>query len=130
MGLNLHYLRYEYRAAVMDMLYSEMLRNSRDFRGLYEKEMRKIGSKISGGESIYTMTKNSYLDISYRKIAKGVTRYKVLKPTIKKYLVSHVKSRIVEITPRGWTMCFFLPTAKFVGASESKVQSDSEKKMK
>ncbi len=92
----------------MDMLYSEMLRNSRDFRGLYEKEMRKIGSKISGGESIYTMTKNSYLDISYRKIAKGVTRYKVLKPTIKKYLVSHVKSRIVEITPRGWTMLFFL----------------------
>lgn len=123
-GLNVHYLSPDSRAILLDSIYSIMLRGHKYRGDLYEKA--RLGNVSEG--AIYDRTAETYLDISYSKLMREVGGIKYFKPTIHKYLTSQVKSRVIEITPRGWTMCMFLPTAKFVKKSEGEVWRESEKK--
>jgi hypothetical protein len=43
-------------------------------------------------------------------------------------LFNHVQSRFLEITADEWDIAVMLPVESFVGASTSKVYSDSRKK--
>jgi hypothetical protein len=82
------------------------------------------------GDNVYSSSSSTeYIDIDLQRLLVGVGKYKYFKPTLKTYLVSQVRSRIIEITPRGWTMCFFLPIAKFAKKSESSVHKESAKKV-
>ena len=69
-GINMHYLPHVLRARLMDALYSL----SRDKR--YDEKTR--------------------LRLSY-SILNGATKYKAFKPTFKRYLSNHVRSRFIEI---------------------------------
>ena len=99
-GINMHYLPHVLRARLMDALYSL----SRDQR--YDERTR--------------------LRLSY-DILNGMTKYKAFRPTFKRYLSNHVRSRFIEITSSEWDIALMMPLQKFAKASSSKVWSDSRK---
>ena len=102
-GINMHYLPHVLRARLMDALYSL----SRDKR--YDEKTR--------------------LRLSYN-ILNGATKYKAFRPTFKRYLSNHVRSRFIEITSSEWDIALMMPLQKFAKASSSKVWADSRKTAK
>jgi hypothetical protein len=100
LGLNLHYLPYYERARLMQSLYN--LINSKD------------------------VNPKSKLELEY-KILQGASKYRLFRPCLKRYLTSHIHSRIQIIEPEQWNYVLMLPVARFMKASELKVWSDSIK---
>lgn len=98
LGLNMHYLPLRQRAVLMDALY-DLVTNQR-----YDQSTR--------------------LRLSYG-VLKNAAKYKGFKPTVKKYLNSHVQSRFLKIEPVEWDIALFLPLQKFQKASSSTVYKDS-----
>lgn len=99
-GLNLHYLRPERRAELMDALQSTV----NDKRYTETARMRFT----------YNMLKNA-------------SQYKAYKPCYKNYLMPFVKSKLVRIDPDEWDAALYLPTAQWQKASKRTVWADSEK---
>lgn len=97
-GINLHYLPPLYRARLMDALYSLM--NNKKYND------------------------TSKLVMSYQ-ILKSAAKFKYFRPCIKRYLFSHVRSKIVPIDVKEWDYCMMLPLGKFSGANQSRVYEDS-----
>jgi hypothetical protein len=100
LGINLHYLPPVYRARLMDALY-DLINNDQ-----YDETTK--------------------LKISYKLLA-NVAKTRYFRPCIKRYLFSHVKSSLVEIDPKEWDYCAFLPLARFAKADQRKVWDDSIK---
>lgn len=102
-GINFHYLPLQLRAQLMDALY-DITNNDR-----YDESTK--------------------LKMSY-SVLKGAERFKLFKPTFKRYLNSQVRSRFVQIEPAEWDIALFLQTEQFIGASKTKVWADSKKIIK
>ena len=100
MGINMHYLPPVLRAKLMDALY-ETSNNK------YYDETTK-------------------LKLSYQTLA-GATKFKEFKPCVKHYLTGQLRSRLIYISPTEWDVALFLPTARFVGATQAQVFKDSRK---
>jgi hypothetical protein len=100
LGINFHYLPYNLRATLMDLLYPYV-----------------TDEKLSVKD---------YLKISYY-ILKASAANKFIKPTIKHYLPDHVRSKFIRVTPKEWDMALFTPVARFQKKSESYVWSESAK---
>jgi hypothetical protein len=99
-GINLHYLNPKLRAVVMDSLYTIVSDNRFDDK-----------TKIK---------------LSYQTL-KQFSNHNLIKPCIKRYLNSHVKSRFIFINPIQWDIALWLPTEQFAGASKQKVWADSQR---
>lgn len=99
LGINLHYISFYRRAQLMNALYSVAVRE--------KNQIKKLA-------------------ISY-SILKSVSEFAYFKPCVKSYLVDHVQSRFLRILPSEWDSALFLPLARFVGASQTKVWYDSNK---
>lgn len=97
-GINLHYLPYKLRAKLMDALYDITSNNKYD--------------------------ESTKLRLSY-DLLNGASKYRYFKPTFKKYLNSHVRSRFVLIEASEWDIALFLPVERFEKASKSQVWKDS-----
>lgn len=102
-GINVHYLPLNLRADLMDALYD-----------------------ISSNTRYDDSTK---LKLSY-SVLKGTEKLSLFKPTFKRYLSSHVRSRFVEIHSTEWDIALWLNTEQFIGASKTKVWADSRKIIK
>ena len=102
-GINMHYLPHVLRARLMDALYSL----SRDKR--YDEKTR--------------------LKLSY-SVLNSAAKYKAFKPTFKRYLTNHVRSRFIEISSAEWDIALMMPLQKFAKASASEVWRDSRKTAK
>ena len=102
LGLNMHYLEPRLRAQLMDNLYD-----------------------TASNKNYNEQTK---LRISY-DILNGASKFRLFKPTLKHYLNSQVRSKLVYIKPEEWDIALFLPTARFVGASRKQVYNDSRAKI-
>lgn len=100
MGMNMHYLPPKLRAKLMDELYDVASNDKFDAR--------------------------TRLEVSY-KLLSSASKFSLFKPTVKRYLSSHVKSRFVKIESSEWDIALFLPLQNFVGASKQKVWADSRK---
>lgn len=100
LGINFHYLPPKLRAQLMDALYDSTTNEK------YDESTR--------------------LKISYG-ILNAASRYRFFKPTVKHYLTSQIKTKLVYINPTEWDIALFLPTARFVGATKQKVYADSRK---
>jgi hypothetical protein len=98
LGINFHYLPLPLRAKLMDALYS-LSSNTR-----YDEKTK--------------------LKLSYN-ILNGASKYAPFRPTIKRYLRSHVRSRFVKVFSSEWDIALFLPAHRFEKASASKVWRDS-----
>jgi hypothetical protein len=101
LGLNLHYIHPKQRITLLDKL-SETLNNDK-----------------------YDVTTKFRLNYGYLKAASKI--YEAT-PCIKRYFYSNIQSRFLEISPNEWDIAALLPAENFVGATTSKVFSDSRKK--
>ena len=99
-GLNMHYLPPKLRGQLMDALYT--LSSNK----LYNESTR--------------------LKLNYDAIQAASKLYK---PCVKHYLSSQVRSRFMKVDSFEWDIALFLPTQKFVGASNSRVWSDSARRV-
>lgn len=86
LGINMHYLPLPYRAKLMDALY-DLTTNQR-----YDEQTR--------------------LRINY-DILNGASRFRWFKPTVHRYLINHVESRLIYIHPSEWDIALFLPLERF-----------------
>ena len=102
LGINLHYLPLPLRARLMDALYDTITTKELD--------------------------ENTRIRISYN-ILQQAAKYRFFKPCIKRYLISHVKSRFFYIEPTEWEMALFLPLDRFVGANMSRIYRDSRNRI-
>ena len=99
-GLNLHYLPPRLRVKLFDALTAVL---SED--GLNERAKFRI---------------------TYQLLS-GVKKYRLFKPTFKRYLYKHVRTRFLWIHPTEWQIALFLPTQKFRMAKAARVWTDSRK---
>lgn len=102
LGINLHYLPPVHRIRLMDALY-ETVNNTK-----YDESTK--------------------LRVSYQ-ILNSASKFTYFKPTIKRYLATHVKSQLIEIPIDEWDYVAFLPIARFVGASQRQVWDQSIKQI-
>ena len=101
LGLNLHYIHPKQRIILLDKL-----------------------SEVASNDEYNETTK---LRISYKYLAAASKVFEA-NPCIKRYLFGHVKSRFLEISADEWDIAVMLPAENFIGASTSKVFSESRKK--
>lgn len=98
LGLNLHYLPIKYRVYFMRKLMPRAVLND-------DNEIMRL--RIS-----YEM-----LDAS--------RRYKEFRPCVKRYLYSHIRSRILAVEPEEWDVAMYLPVQQFKKATAAKVWKES-----
>ena len=101
-AINFHYLPHILRARLMDALYTTV------------------------NNKVYDAT--TKVRISY-DILKGVSKFRLFKPTLKKYLRNHIRSNFFQIASNEWDIALFLPTENFKKASKDQVWADSRKKI-
>jgi hypothetical protein len=100
LGINMHYLPPPLRAKLMDALY-DTINNDK-------------------------MDETTKLKISY-SILNSASKFKYFAPCIKRYLNSHIDSRMVYIDPKEWDYALFIPLQRFQKAHANKVYADSRK---
>jgi len=100
LALNLHYLPPVLRAQLLDALYDTLTNDRFD--------------------------EKTKMQVSYKKLA-GISKYKMIKPCIKRYLGKHFRSRFIKVPPKNWAPAVFLPVEGFEKANRSKVWADSRK---
>lgn len=85
LGLNLHYLPYRYRFIFLNKL----------------KPL-----------AVYKDDEFKRLRVSY-EILNASRRYREFKPCLKRYLTSHIRSRIITVEPNEWDTALYLPVHNF-----------------
>ena len=98
-GINLHYLPYNYRALLMDGLYSLVVNESHN-------------------------DETTRLRLSYQ-ILNSMSKLRYFRPCVKRYLNSNIRSKFVYITPEEWNVALFLPLQKFNKGTIQQVYKDS-----
>lgn len=104
LGLNFHYIPPRQRAILMDAIDRNVIKQTH----------------LNERQRIY---------ISYRIMKRAVGAPQFI-PTIKRYLYSHLRSRIYVLEPEVWNMALFLPLERFEKASISRVHADSMRKIR
>ena len=99
-GINLHYLPPVLRAKFLDALLN-----------------------VTNNKKYDDTTK---FRLTYR-LLKGARNMRYFKPCLKRYLLSHVRSRFAEVPAPEWEIATFLPTAQWTKASAGRVYQDSRK---
>ena len=102
MGINLHYLPLQFRAKLMDSLYTTKNNNRYD--------------------------ESTKLRISY-DILKGAAKFRYFEPCIKQYLFKQMQSKFMYVYPSEWDMALFLPLERFEKASKAQVWSATRKQV-
>jgi len=102
LGMNLHYIAPRYRVVLLSNLY-ELLMNEESSN---ERLMK--------------------LRISYDMLIKQ-SRYRFMKPCLKRYLNTHIESRVFEVPLKHWDMVSMLPSSRF-NINANTVYANSRKK--
>jgi hypothetical protein len=98
LGMNMHYLPPLLRARLMDRLYS------------IEKQDN--------------VRKSKKLRSTYN-LLNSAAKFQYFKPTVKRYLTSHVRSRMLYIPEEQWDIALFLPTERFRKKKKNSVWRES-----
>ena len=72
------------------------------------------------------MNEKARFKLTYNLLS-GAKKFKLFRPTYKRYLYSKVKSRFLLIPPEEWQIALFLPTQKFVKSQANQIWKDSKK---
>ena len=102
LGCNLHYLHPKTRAVIL--------------------------AKLMDIASDQRYNERTKIRLSYG-IVKSLTKYKLLKPTIKKYLKSHFRSKYILVDAEEWEIAIQLPVQRFQKSSNTNVYRESRKKV-
>lgn len=73
--------------------------------------------------------KQKRLQLSYQLLS-GAANLPEIKPCLKRYLYSHVKSKFAVIPNEEWHLAAFMPLSRFNGATRDQVYKDSRDKMR
>ena len=89
-----------------------------------------LGIRVKLMDALYDLETNSKMDSSTRiaasySLLSGVARYEAFKPCLKRYLASHISSKIIEISAPDWETAIFLPVENFAKAGTARVWADS-----
>lgn len=103
LGLNLHYLPIRYRIAFMDKLLPFALYNDED-------EIKRMR-------------------VTY-DILNASRRFREFRPCIKRYLHSHIRSKILKVQPNEWDVAVMLPVHQFKKAQPKEIWKDSINEIK
>ena len=103
LGLNLHYLPIRYRQMLLLKLKPLAVYNEKD-------EFKR-------------------LRLTY-DILNASRRYKEFRPCVKRYLNSHIRSKIIDIEPNEWDVAMYLPVHQFKKAPASDVWDESVAEIK
>jgi len=98
LGLNMHYLPHKLRLTLMDRLL--VFANN-------DKWDATTKLKYSWG------------------LIDGVSKFKIAEPCVKRYLVNHVRSPLVNVTADNWATAMMLPVERFVKATKQEVWQES-----
>jgi hypothetical protein len=98
LGLNLHYLPLQYRVAFLGKL---------------------MPYAVHGDEDGIKRLRISYDILSASK------RFKAFRPCIKRYLNSHIMSKVLAVQPDEWDVATYLPVQQFKGATAKEVWQES-----
>lgn len=98
LGLNFHYLPPKYRIVFLSKLMGRAIYDEND-------EIRRV-------------------KITY-DILQATRRYREFRPCVKRYLHSHIKSRVLAVMPDEWDVACMLPVQAFRKAPASTVWQDS-----
>lgn len=99
-GLNMHYLPYQHRMVLLDRLMA------------FRTNKR--------------MDETTRLRYSWAAID-GMSKFAAAQPCVKRYLLSHVRSKFRKINADDWATAMLLPVERFVGASKEAVWQDSKR---
>lgn len=99
LGLNMHYIPYEYRIKILDRL------------------MAIEGSRNS---------KRVKLQLSWELIS-GASSLKPLLPCVHHYLIGHVNSQFREVERKDWATALLIPCERFVGKTKAAVWRESKR---
>jgi hypothetical protein len=99
-GLNMHYLPYQYRIKLLDSLM------------VFKSNTR--------------MDELTRLKYSWQ-IIDGISRFAPAKPCVKQYLLGHVRSPFRKVDSADWATAMLLPVERFVGASKQEIWAESQK---
>ena len=102
-GLNMHYLPYHPRAALMD--------------------------KLMSFASNRTMSDNTRLRFKWETISK-FARFTPARVCVKQYLYTQVRSPFKRIEPQDWATALLLPMERFQSATAQEVWADSVKQLR
>jgi hypothetical protein len=100
MGLNMHYLPYPLRIALLDRLL------------VFKSNNR--------------MDETTRLKYSWQVID-GVSRFAPAQACVRQYLTGHVRTQFRQVSSEDWATAMLLPVERFVGASKQEIWSDSTK---
>lgn len=103
MGLNFHYLPLPLRAKLMDSLYDHVTNERYD--------------------------ETTKMKVTY-SILNSVSKYKEFKPTLKTYLTSNLRSKLIYVNPSEWDIALFLNVAQFEKKTQTQVWAESRKALK
>lgn len=100
LGLNLHYLAPRTRLVLL--------------------------SKLKDFQTTKKVTERTRFRMTY-DLLNSTKKYKEFRPTIKRYLYSYLSTKLAKIPAPDWELAIFLPTARFVGVSNTFVYAQSRK---
>jgi hypothetical protein len=103
MGLNMHYLPYQFRVQLLD--------------------------KLTYFATNKNMDETTRIKYSWALID-GVSKFRAAQPCIKQYLSEHVKSPFKKVIANDWATAMMLPVEQFVGANKQQVWQDSKRIMR
>lgn len=94
-----------------------------------------LGVRFKLFEQLLTLSTDKNYDETTRikityAMLKNMQRFKWAKPAFKRYLTSHVKSKMRLVPANEWQISLVLPVQRFKGASVNKVYNDSRRKIK
>ena len=102
-GLNMHYLPYHLRIALLD--------------------------KLMVFRSNNRMDETTRLKYSWATID-GISKFNAAIPCVKQYLTGHVKTQFRKVSSEDWVTAMMLPVERFVGASKQEVWTESQRKIR
>lgn len=99
-GLNFHYIPYQWRIKLLD--------------------------KLMSVKTSTTLDENTKLKFSWSTIS-GLSTMQIAQPCVHRYLINQVKSPFKKIDANDWATALMLPVERFVGSSKQNVWKDSLK---
>lgn len=104
LGLNFHYLSYDWRARFFDALWP-----------LRDGDPGKSDDQLIELRATYDLLVSS-------------TKYKFFQPCIKRYRIDRIGSPLLKVGASEWDCALFLPVESFAKSSVTTVWSDSQRK--
>lgn len=108
LGLNFHYLDYENRARLFDLMYE--FREGRASR----PTVRDIRMRMQ---------------VTY-DLLKASAKYHAFKPCLKEYLTAHLQTPLLKVGAKEWDIALFLPVETFVKETQQTVWRESRKQFR